>query len=632
MATKQEQRSLWKRLTEKVKTLRPIEPGSYEARELSMDTQRENALTWLSRQPHKERNNIEFGSEIPEHLLKDITFATQFNEQFGEKLADRVLPLEVKRSTEYQASTAESYQFLNAALQHDERSLQLEVKDYDADFSQEDKQHAVDTVRRMGSADALDFMASLVNAPGADHNEDWEDAVHRAIGDGFGEHTDKAHRHALNALSDSVLGDKEFLLGLDKLGVDLNNLPAHVKQSDALMRECLEQSPAFFEVASPRFRSEQVVFEQAMKNMDSNPEQAAANYSAASKRLREKPENFLLAHRASMGGISPKDVPDSIRNNKDVIEELLQQTPDGLRFASRELRRDKQFITDMTEKYKIDVSRDTLIKDREVALNLTKTESVRLDQLPESLQTNREFVLNVVRLNGEQLKYASDEMRDDFEVALMAAQQGKLEGCSDRLRNDPYLVSKALEADPYSIVFASADIRDNEAFGLLAVRAKPNTVAVLSERLRNSVDIAQAVVETDPSCTEFLGQETRAKLIANLGQADREAYEYAFTEGDHFAASRAMSKGFEGMRATQERDDLQAKIEQYQQVQVSGQIVADGMPQIKREVGSHNSKLTSKIGSFRAISPEEAAAAMAAVPAATQAPTSTQKTRPKMKI
>ena len=630
MATKQEQRSLWKRLTEKVKTLRPIEPGSYEARELSMDTQRENALTWLSRQPHKERNNIEFGSEIPEHLLKDITFATQFNERFGEKLADRVLPLEVRRSTEYQASTAESYQFLNAALQHDERSLQLEVKDHDKNFNQEDRQHAVDTVRRMGSAEALQFVADRnstywVMESSADGLQFFASLEHAAD-------TNAAQRHALNALSNSVLGDKEFLLGLDKLGVELKNLPQHVKQSDALMRECLEEAPAFFEVASTTVRAEQASFDQAMKNMDSHPEQAAANYSAADKRLRERPENFLSAHKASMGGISPKDVPDSIRNNKDVIEELLQQSPDGLRFASRELRRDKQFITDMTEKYKIDVSRDTLIKDREVALNLTRTDSVRLDQLPESLQADREFVLNVVRLNGEQLKYASDEMRDDFEVALMAAQQGKLEGCSDRLRNDPYLVSKALEADPYSIVFASADIRDNEAFGLLAVRAKPNTVAVLSERLRNSVDIAQAVVETDPSCTEFLGQETRAKLIANLGQADREAYEYALTEGDHFAASRAMSKGFEGMRATQEREDLQAKIEQYQQVQVSGQIVPDGMPQVKREVESHDSKLTSKIGSFRTISPEDAATAMAAVPAATQAPATAAKTKQKMKI
>lgn len=537
MANKKDNRSLWKRVKETIQTIKPVEPGSYKARSLSIETQRENALNWLSNQPHSEIKKVEFGAEVPGHLINDKEFAAKLHERFGTEVAEKIIPLEVRRSTEYQASTADSYQFLNAALQHDERSLQLEVKDHDKNFSHEDKQHAIDTVRRMGSAEALQFVASL------EHGTD----------------TNAAQKEALNALSNSVLGDKEFLLGLDKLGVELKNLPQHVKESDLLMRDCLEQSPAFFEVASPRFRSEQVVFEQAMKNMDSHPEQAAANYTAADKRLREKPENFLSAHRASMGGISPKDVPESIRNDKDVIEELLQQSPDGLRFASRELRRDKQFITEMTEKYKIDVSRDTLIKDRELALNLTRTDSVRLDQLPESLQADREFVLNVVRLNGEQLKYASSDMQDDFEVALKAAQQGHLEGCSERLRNDPYIVSKAMEADPKAIEQASAELRDSDAFGLLAVRADPSTVNALSERLRNSIEVAQAVIETDPSYTQFLGEETRAKLIANLGQADREEYVYQFTEGQHDAASRAMSKGFEGMRATVEREKLEAE-------------------------------------------------------------------------
>ena len=537
MANTKDNRSLWKRVKETIQTIKPVEPGSYKARSLSIEAQRENALNWLGSQPHSEIKKVEFGAEVPGHLINDKEFAAKLHERFGTEIAEKIIPLDVRRSTEYQASTADSYQFLNAALQHDERSLQLEVKDHDKSFSHEDKQHAIDTVRRMGSAEALQFVASIEH--GADTNE--------------------AQRHALNALSNSVLGDKEFLLSLDKLGVGLKNLPQHVKQSDALMTDCLEHSPAFFEVASKKVRSLGAYFERSMTNLDGNHEQAATNYRVAEERLKVQSQYFLSAHRESMGGISPKDVPESIRNDKEVIEELLQQSPDGLRFASRELRRDKQFITDMTDKYKIDVSRDTLIKDREVALNLTRTDSVRLDQLPESLQADREFVLNVVRLNGEQLKYASSDLQDDFEVALMAAKQGHLEGCSERLRNDPYIVSKAMEADPKAIEQASAELRDSDAFGLLAVRADPSTVEALSERLRNSIEVAQAVIETDPAYTQFLGEDTRAKLIANLGQADREEYLYQFTEGQHDAASRAISKGFEGMRATVEREKLEAE-------------------------------------------------------------------------
>ena len=125
MADNKDKRSLWKRVSEGIQTFVPKDPGSYSARKLSIEAQRENAINWLSKQPFVERSKEEFGSELPSKLITDQAFAKQFHERFGEQVANKVLPFEVRRSTEYQAATNEHHDFLNAALKHDEIALQM---------------------------------------------------------------------------------------------------------------------------------------------------------------------------------------------------------------------------------------------------------------------------------------------------------------------------------------------------------------------------------------------------------------------------------------------------------------------------------------------------------------------------
>lgn len=573
-------RSLWKRITETIQTIKPIEPSGYKARTLSMEAQRENALNWLSKQPYSERKKEAFGSDIPSHLLKDHRFAKKLHERFGEKVADKVLPLETRRTTEYQASTTDNYGLLNAALQHDEKALQLPTKDHSEHFSDTDKLHAIETVRRMGPDEALSFLKN--------------DVQHQS------------HKQALHALSDDILTNKDFLLAIDAAGVELHNLPQHIRDNDKLMTECIKKSPFFFEVASKEIRGNQAIFEYAIEaqgdvaynheKYDKVYEQAAINYSRASTELRASAENFTLANSYSMGKVYPRDVPTSLRNDKQVIEEQLLNDPNALRYASRELRKDKQFILDMTERYQIDIPRGELIKDRQIAVNLTRTDSVLLHGLPDQLKNDREFVMNVVRLNGAQLQfatpemkndrevvlaainskniearidsrtdevvevnpiwYASKELRDDYDVALTALQRhGDMGHCSERLRADPYLAEVAIKVNPLALEYASKDIQDDPEFVKLAVEKEPQAIAFASDRLKNDISLAEFLIEHDPGLTTMLGDDIKERLISHLTNEQKHSLHYLLSESEP-SAGYILAKGLEGAKISIEREAL----------------------------------------------------------------------------
>lgn len=536
MADNKDKRSLWKRVSEGIKTFVPKDPGSYSARKLSIEAQRENAINWLSKQPFIERSKEEFGTDLPSHLLKDTEFASRLHMSFGDEVANRVVPLEVRRSTEYQAGVVHGYGFLNAALRHDQERLQLPLTDLDdeQEFSEKDKRHAIEVIRRMGPEEALEFINKSLPKQFIP-NEPLDDMFKEG-----------AQKRAVEALSDEVLSNRDFLIALDKSGFNLHNLPQHIRDSDALMKACLDVSPFFFEVASKTVRSDQECFNKSQKtwweidrehvrHMDAQ-QICAKNYISAETNIREKPENYGAAQLESGFEISVKDTPQCIRENKEVIEALLKWDNNALRFASRELRKDKQFILDMTEKFQIDVSRETLIKDRQVALNLTKTSSITLDKLPENLQADSQFVENVIRLNGNQLKYTSKENQDDYALARLAVSQSNsnaLEYCSERLKNDPSLVYAACEFDGFAIAHASEELRNNRYLATHAIQQEPRAIQYLPDELRQDIEILTIAAELDPTALTETTDEMYQLLKGRLSNEAKMEWDNAFQDQIH---------------------------------------------------------------------------------------------------
>ncbi|MGF6348207.1 DUF4116 domain-containing protein [Variovorax sp. W2I14] len=573
MADTKDKRSLWKRVSEGIQTLVPKDPGSYSARKLSIEAQRENAINWLSKQPFIERSREEFGTDLPSHLLNDAEFASRLNMSFGDEVANRVVPLEVRRSTEYQAGVAHGYGFLNAALRHDQERLQLPLTDLDdeQEFSERDKRHAIEVIRRMGPEEALEFINK--DLPKQFIAEEKLDEIFK----------ERAQTRAVEALSDDVLTNKDFLLALDMSGFNLGNLPQHIRDNDAVMKDCLEESPYFFQVASKAVRSDQESFEKSLKGYwdieighprRKDAEQLfAENYSFAEKNIKENPRNFLVAQQESFYGLSVKDTPQSIRDNKEVIEALLKWDNNALRFASRELRKDKKFILDMTEKYQVDVSRETLIKDRQVALNLTKTNSITLDKLPEHLQANSEFVENVIRLNGNQLQYTSKANQDDYALARLAVSQPKsnaLKHCSERLKNDPSLVYAACEFDGYSIEYASEELRNNRYLAIHAVQQEPKAIQCLPDELRQDIEILTIAAEGDPRALIETTDEMFEILTGRFSKEAKEEWDRILNEDAHPARfdevmGDLLLESFNGYKVELERNQKEEALAQAQE-------------------------------------------------------------------
>lgn len=453
-------RSLWTRFSEKAKTLVPIEPASYKARSLSIEAQRDNAIKWLNKQSEdtRSRDMVKIEQNLPSHLLEDVEFGKRFAKlhENNPKRIDAVLPLEVTRSTDYLVETNKHSDAFICLLNHDESKLGIPLTPRDKALSDEDKAHAVEVAKSFDAKEALNFISANY------YIYDYDDNNHKFF-------------------SDEVLTDPDYLTKAMGEGFKPHQLPAFVLQDDNLMEECIRRDGSFYLVASKELRND---FDLCVKAINNSEHLAGAILAKASNELR---------------------------NDKQLVEYAVSVSPSAIFSASRELRKDKAFILEMTEKHMIDIPHRMLVEDRDVALNLTKTESVRLNQLPEHLQENKSFVLNVVRLNSSQLEFATDRMKDDPEVVL-----------------------KAMEQNPAAYLFASDRVQHLRSVAIEAVNGNRDLYEHLPEEMRRD-EYVTSEIEYQDIIKEHALLEKAVDKVFETEEVEKEAEVQAPTEDYRFS-------------------------------------------------------------------------------------------------
>ena len=127
--------------------------------------------------------------------------------------------------------------------------------------------------------------------------------------------------------------------------------------------------------------------------------------------------------------------------NKNEILEAVKKNGRALKFASEELRNDK-----------------------EVVLKAVENDRWALEFASERLRNDKEVVLTAVENDGYALKFASEELKNDKEVVIKAVENYgfALEYASEELRNDKEVVIKAVESRGYALQYASEELQKDE--------------------------------------------------------------------------------------------------------------------------------------------------------------------------
>ena len=119
-----------------------------------------------------------------------------------------------------------------------------------------------------------------------------------------------------------------------------------------------------------------------------------------------------------------------IINDRDIILAAVKNFGDALRYASKELRKDREIVLEAVSKPhsgdNLAYADEVLRGDRELVLIAVINGGSALQYASDDLKRDREVVLNAVTNNGSALQYASEDLRKDREVVLAAVQKDGL--------------------------------------------------------------------------------------------------------------------------------------------------------------------------------------------------------------
>jgi hypothetical protein len=237
--------------------------------------------------------------------------------------------------------------------------------------------------------------------------------------------------------------------------------------------------------------------------------------------IQTNPENFKHA--------SPR-----IANNPDLNLELIAINPAILGFVSDSFLREtgniirvihvlgaKHEIWQYLSIQKLDCFclniQDILKESIQVnPLNFRYVSLLELRKDLRMLRNDLDVVLSAVSRCGQQLKYASTDMRDNYDVVLAAVRANDgdsiLSFASERMRNERAIVQSAIEKNGLDLQYASNLLKSDFEMCLKAVSNNYKSFAHVSLSLRNNDEFVLECLKSDVRIKEFLSDEMIKRL------------------------------------------------------------------------------------------------------------------------
>ena len=178
---------------------------------------------------------------------------------------------------------------------------------------------------------------------------------------------------------------------------------------------------------------------------------------------------------------------------------------------------------------------DEIKKNKELVIAAVKQNGLMLEFAHNDLKDDKEVVLFAVLSQGIALQFASDNLKNDRITVLIAVQSrgNALRYASDDLKNDKLVVQNAVQDYGAALKYASDDLKNNKDVVMIAVKGRKSWGAGIlqysSERLRNDKDVVLNAVEKNGICLQFASDNLKndREIVLIAVQNDGAALQYA---------------------------------------------------------------------------------------------------------
>lgn len=173
-------------------------------------------------------------------------------------------------------------------------------------------------------------------------------------------------------------------------------------------------------------------------------------------------------------------------------------------FLSDKYKNDKIFLLRLLKKGYISLNDiwNQFLSDRDIILEYVKNDDIswswnRLSEISEELKNDIEIFTYVAKsLNPHHIRYASEEIKNNKEIALFALSKGWLFKTSqtisvlwDKIKDDNEIIYDVINKDPISFKHASERIRWEKQIALYAIDKDWKNIEYIAENLKDDAEI-----------------------------------------------------------------------------------------------------------------------------------------------
>lgn len=354
---------------------------------------------------------------------------------------------------------------------------------------------------------------------------------------------------------------------LNNGNLSLKDLSQVIRDDESIVLAAVHKDGSALKYASERLKGN-IDIVLAAKSTNIMNLEYASNTLQASQLVSFKDENALIAKlRSKTENLKLTDLPLILRDYPEIVIAALAKDGMALKYASDKLRSDPKILSAAKEQniHALEFAPDNLTVDaiysrteKNKLINELETGKITFQGkagdklLPKILRKDRELVLAAIRYDGSAIKYASDELQKDVEVVKLSISKkiSFLDYASDTLtanqvllpkekldyitslkagiiglsslpkilRNDPEIVSAAIERDGLAVEHASNELQADPKIGLLAVKNNPLALQYLHRSLKNNPEIVIEAIKKDglaiQHASEELQDDPKIALIA----------------------------------------------------------------------------------------------------------------------
>ena len=262
---------------------------------------------------------------------------------------------------------------------------------------------------------------------------------------------------AFEFASPRLQNDKNIaLLAIKYHGDNLKFVSAKLLADKEIVLAAVQNTGSAFEYASAKMQADKEILLLANKKYVDHLRLGRAKDEIIANK------HIVLA-AVQKNGSALEYASDEFKADKEIVLAAVQNNGYALRYASDELKADQEIVLAAVQNdgSPLKYASDELKADKEFVLAAVQTNGYALEYASDEFKADQEIVLTAVQTNGSVLEYASDELKADKEIVLAAVQNNEyaVEYASDELKADKEIVLAAMQNDGSPLEYASEKLQ-----------------------------------------------------------------------------------------------------------------------------------------------------------------------------